>query len=157
MESSLKSGGRFSLVACGSDGRPAEPIEPLAEELESACLQSAKLYERIGYEPPWVSYVATLEGRGVGGGAFVGAPKEGCVEIAYFTVGGQQGLGHATRTARALVEIARTTNPDIEIKAFTLPERNASVRILERLGFKQVGEAQDEDAGRVWEWRLLRE
>ena len=52
-------GGRFRLIACGSDGRPNEGIEGTSQELEAACLQSARLYERIGYQPPWVSYLAT--------------------------------------------------------------------------------------------------
>jgi len=39
------------------------------------------------------------------------------------------------------------------IAAFTLRESNASTKILQRLGLRLFGEAQDPDAGDVWEWR----
>jgi len=39
------------------------------------------------------------------------------------------------------------------LTAFTLPEPNASARIVERLGFRLAGLAHDKDAGEVWEWR----
>lgn len=128
----------------------------MPEPLVQACEQSAALYRRIGYQSPWVSYVATDANRGVGGGAFVGAPLDGVVEIAYFTLPEFSGRGYATLTARHLVAIAQRAIPDIVLKAFTLPQVNASTRILEQLGFKRTGLAQDADAGEVWEWRASR-
>ncbi|MEZ5545728.1 MAG: hypothetical protein R3F10_11185, partial [Lysobacteraceae bacterium] len=59
----------------------------------------------------------------------------------------------AFQTASSLVAIARTHDPEIGIKAFTLKEENASTKILRALGFSIVGVAQDDDAGEVWEWR----
>ena len=128
-------------------------VEPMPEQLTAACAQSAELYERIGYEPPWVSYLAVDSGRAVGGGAFVGAPREGLVEIAYFTLPGLQGRGYATQTATHLLTLARQVSPALAVRAFTLPRVSASTRILERLGFTRVGMAHDDDAGEVWEWR----
>lgn len=144
---------RFVLVPCDAQGKPLQPVAGMSAQLLAACAQSADLYRRIGYDPPWVSYVATDSGEGVGGGAFVGAPKDGLVEIAYFTVDHLQGRGYATRTAHGLVAIARQAAPGIGIKALTLPEINASTGILVRLGFRHVGMARDVDAGEVWEWR----
>lgn len=144
---------KFVLVPCDAQGKPLQPVNGMSAQLLAACAQSADLYRRIGYHPPWVSYVATDSGEGVGGGAFVGAPKDGLVEIAYFTVDPLQGRGYATRTAHGLVAIARQAAPGIGIKALTLPEVNASTRILVRLGFRHVGMAHDVDAGEVWEWR----
>lgn len=89
----------------------------------------------------------------VGGGAFVGPPKDGFVEIAYFTLENEQGQGFASKTAASLVQIARAHAPDIGLKAFTLKEENPSTKILAGLGFSIVGVAQDADAGEVWEWR----
>jgi hypothetical protein len=40
--------------------------------------------------------------------------------------------------------------------AHTLPERNASVRVLEKTGFALDGESTDDDAGTVWRFRLER-
>jgi ribosomal-protein-alanine N-acetyltransferase len=94
-----------------------------------------------------------VNNRGVGGGAFVGPPKDGYVEIAYFTLKEEQGQRYASQTASGLVEIARAHDPSIKLKAFTLKEENPSTRILRRLGFSFAGIAQDADAGEVWEWR----
>jgi len=125
----------------------------MADELVANCQATADLYRRVGYLEPWVGYVTVADGRGVGGGAFVGPPKEGCVEIAYFTLNAEQGRRYASQTAAGLVEIARAHAPDIKLKAFTLKEENPSTRILKRLGFSIIGVAQDADAGEVWEWR----
>jgi [ribosomal protein S5]-alanine N-acetyltransferase len=143
----------FALIQCDHDGRPLSVIDPFPEELSAACAQSADLYRRIGFVPPWVSYVASDSGRGVGGGAFVGQPHDGLVEIAYFTLPEHQARGYASQTARELVRIAREAAPAIALRAFTLPTANPSTRILERLGFRLYGTAHDPDAGEVWEWR----
>ena len=142
----------FALIRCDANGLPIEPVE-LSKEISAACTQSAELYKRIGYEIPWVSYIAADAGVGVGGGAFVGAPRGGAVEIAYFTLEEFQGRGYATQTARQLVSIAREAAPAISLKAFTLPVVNPSTKILQRLGFAKAGLAHDDDAGEVWEWR----
>jgi [ribosomal protein S5]-alanine N-acetyltransferase len=89
----------------------------------------------------------------VGGGAFVGPPRDGRVEIAYFTAPELEGRGYATCTAANLCTIARGARSDIVITAFTLPETNASTAILTKLGLKYFGKAVDPDAGEVWEWR----
>jgi len=143
----------FVLLRCERDGRPIGAVDVMPDELAAACAKSADLYRRIGYEPPWASYAAVDSGHGVGGGAFVGAPRDGLVEIAYFTLPQFQRRGYATQTATHLVALARQAAPSVTVRAFTLPEANASTRILERLGFRVVGEAHDDDAGQVWDWR----
>lgn len=144
---------KFSLVPCGPDGTPMEAVAPMPDELLANCAATADLYRRIGFVPPWVGYVAVDDGKGVGGGAFVGTPRGNCVEIAYFTLKEHEGRGYATRTVAGLIDIARRHEPKIGLKAFTLRERNASTAILSRFGFSVIGDAQDEDAGVVWEWR----
>jgi len=143
----------FSLVRCGADGSPLTPISDVPETIVVTYAANADLYRRVGFVPPWVSYIAVDDGRAVGGGAFVGPPRENRVEIAYFTLKELEGLRYATRTAAELVAIARKANPGIIIAAFTLRESNASTKILQRLGLRLFGEAQDPDAGDVWEWR----
>ena len=56
--------------------------------------------------------------------------------------------------ARQLIEIAQATVPGIRIFAFTLPEKNASNRILQKLGFGFAGETRDEDDRVVWRREL---
>lgn len=143
----------FALVPCDQSGAPVRAIADVPQELVANCLATADLYRRVGFEPPWIGYVAVIDNRGVGGGAFVGPPKEGCVEIAYFTLENERGRRIASQTAAALVQIARARDPSVGLKAFTLEQDNPSTRILEGLGFSKVGIAHDADAGEVWEWR----
>jgi [ribosomal protein S5]-alanine N-acetyltransferase len=143
----------FELIRCEPDGRPVKAIDCMPAELVANCQATAELYRRIGYVDPWVGYIALDDGRAVGGGAFVGAPRDQTVEIAYFTLKDEERKGYAGNTARGLVEVARRADPQIRLKALTLMQENASTRILRRLGFKLVGTAQDPDAGDVWEWR----
>jgi ribosomal-protein-alanine N-acetyltransferase len=143
----------FELIRCAPDGRPVKAVDHIPAELVANCEATAELYRRIGYLDPWVGYIALDDGRAVGGGAFVGAPLDQTVEIAYFTLQGEERKGYAGNTARGLVNIARHADPQIRLKAFTLMQENASTRVLNRLGFKVIGTAQDPDAGEVWEWR----
>ena len=126
----------------------------MPEALIANCQATAELYRRVGFVAPWIGYIAVDGSRGVGGGAFVGPPKDGYVEIAYFTLEDAQGRRYASQTAASLVAIARGEAPEIRLKAFTLKQENPSTKILRRLGFTIVGVAQDPDAGEVWEWRV---
>jgi len=38
------------------------------------------------------------------------------------------------------------------IRAHTLPQRNASTRILEKCGFRQTGEIDHPTDGLIWRW-----
>ena len=76
----------------------------------------------------------------------------GCVEIAYYTFPPFEGHGYATAMARRLRELAAATNAVREVVALTLPEANASTRVLEKVGFRRAGDAMDSDQGRVWRW-----
>ena len=143
----------FALIPYDQDGTPVQGVAEMPEALVANCRATADLYRRVGFVPPWIGYVAVVNGRGVGGGAFVGPPKDGFVEIAYFTLENEQWQGYATRTAASLIELARATDPRIGLKAFTLKEENPSTRILKGLGFSIIGVAEDADAGEVWEWR----
>src|ERR1700730_9362960 len=141
----------FSLIRCGIDGLPVVPISLVSDAIRSTYAATADLYRRVGFVEPWVSYIAVNSGQAVGGGAFVGSPRENRVEIAYFTLPEFEGRSYATQTATELIAIARGTIPSIVITALTLPEQNASTTILRRLGFSLFGNARDPDAGDVWE------
>lgn len=144
----------FRLVQCDIAGEPVEKIAGMPDQLRSNCIGSAQLYTNIGFVPPWVSYVALADSTPVGGGAFVGPPVRGRVELAYFTLDECEGRGFATRTARGLIEIARDHEPGVILTAKTLPETNASTRILQRHGFGHVGDTVDDDVGQAWLWEL---
>lgn len=152
MEQQSKAG--FRLIACDRAGRLPVSQAMLSSEIAEACVSTAELYNSVGFQSPWIGYVAFAGESAVGGGAFVGPPVHGRAEIAYFTLEDYRGKGFATCTARALVDIARAADPAIELFAKTAPEANASVRILQRLGFTFQGTVNDHEIGPAWAWLL---
>jgi RimJ/RimL family protein N-acetyltransferase len=58
--------------------------------------------------------------------------------------------------ARLLIELAWREREVRIIRAHTLREENASVRILRRLGFSFIGTIEDPEDGPVWRWDLAR-
>jgi RimJ/RimL family protein N-acetyltransferase len=142
----------FRLVAGAPDGFPEESDLVLPVFAHESCALSAAWYARVGYVPPWVGYFAVTAGITVGGGGFKEAPKNGRVEIAYFTVPEFEGRGFASRTARALVAIARQADAGLIITAQTLPVENASTAILRKLGFRLDRTIDHPQDGEVWEW-----
>lgn len=77
---------RFALIRCDAEGRLVTPIATVPEALAATYSANADLYRRVGFVEPWVSYVAVEGDHAVGGGAFVGPPRDNRVEIAYFTL-----------------------------------------------------------------------
>ncbi len=114
-----------------------------------------KLYDKLGYHEPWIGYFAQQEEQIIGTCAFKGKPINGKVELAYFTFQRFEKQGLASTMCRQLVEISRQTDPKILITARTLPESNASTRILEKNGFTCIGKIVDPEEGEVWEWHFL--
>lgn len=145
------------LLPVDEAGGVALPEAALPEWMKENCRATASFYKTAGYEPPWIGYVVVDHGRPVGGGAFKGPPKDGAVEIAYYTLPELEGQGYASATAAELVRIARSTMPDIVVTAQTLPQPNASNALLKKLGFVFRGSMMHPEDGEVWEWRLAAE
>jgi [ribosomal protein S5]-alanine N-acetyltransferase len=105
---------------------------------------------------PWVHgflLVNRSEDRVIGKAGFKGPPTtEGVVEIAYGVDPQHQGKGYATEAARALTQYAFTTGQVRTVCAHTLPEPNASTRVLTKCGFERMGEVIDPEDGLVWRW-----
>ena len=104
--------------------------------------------------PPWIGYVSISGGQLVGCGGFKGPPVDNRVEIAYGTLPELEGQGYATATARALIELAKSTDATVLVTAQTLPEPNASNALLKKLGFSFAGVVAHPEDGDVWEWHL---
>ena len=112
-----------------------------------------ELYSKRGFEKPWIGYFAYSDSNEIIGIAgFKGKPKNGKVEISYGTFHGsrQQGLG--TKLCQQLVVLCHQHDKKLIIIARTLPENNASTKILRKNGFEFAGPVWDEDEGDVWEW-----
>lgn len=118
------------------------------------------LLETSGPADPWVHGLVLRQGeRGVAVGqcGFKGPPSgEGVVEIAYAVDPEHQGRGYATGAAAALVRHALADPRVRVVRAHTLPEANASTRVLTKCGFQCVGEVMDPGDGRVWRWEKVR-
>jgi RimJ/RimL family protein N-acetyltransferase len=122
-----------------------------------AVAQTLALQAKVPREAPWLGYLAVdaAAGEVVGTCAFKAAPDgDGRVEIAYFTFPEFEGRGYASAMARALVRLAGESGAAPQVIAHTLPERNASTRVLEKCGFALLGEVHDPEDGRVWRWVL---
>ena len=105
---------------------------------------------------PWThgfALVHLASGLVVGCGGFKGPPgADGTVEIAYGVVPDYQGKGYATEAAQALVDYGFSDSRVRVVIAHTLPESNASGRVLTKCGFKHIGEVIDPEDGLVWRW-----
>jgi len=111
-------------------------------------------YPKTGFNLPWIGYFIKQENRIMGSCAFTGKPIDNRAEISYWTFKEHERKGIASWACRQLISIARKANPGIVIIAKTLPENNASTKVLERNGFVFSGIVQDHEIGDAWEWKL---
>jgi len=127
---------------------PAEKAQVSADWLARlATLTSADPW-RIGF-----NLVHRASNSVIGKAGFKGPPGEdGVVEIAYGVAPDHQGKGYATEAAQALVAYAWRSGRVRVVRAHTLPEPNASTRVLTKCGFRNIGEVIDPEDGRVWRW-----
>ncbi len=114
-------------------------------------------YKLVGFNLPWVGYFVVRQNIVVGSCGFTGKPKDGTVEIAYWTFKIFEGQGIASFSCRELISIARQTNPAIIITAKTAPEHNASTKILQQNGFQFTCLVQDHEIGDAWLWVIQEE
>jgi RimJ/RimL family protein N-acetyltransferase len=111
--------------------------------------------ERSSSSDPWIHgfMISHRDGAMVGQCGFKGPPDAaGVVEIAYGMNADQQGKGYATEAAAALVDFVFASGQVKVVCAHTLPETNASGRVLTKCGFTKVGEVIDPEDGLVWRW-----
>lgn len=109
-------------------------------------------YPKTGFNIPWVGYFVVRQDKIVGSCGFVGQPKDGKVEIAYWTFKEFEGQGIASFACKELVAIAYQTDPGLTITAKSAPEHNASTKILEHMNFVFTEIVQDEEIGDAWLW-----
>ncbi len=84
---------------------------------------------------------------------FAGPPdSDGAVEIAYSIAPVYERKGFATEAAAALVDFASRSGRVTVVRAHTLPEVSPSTSVLEKCGFKKVGEIVDSENNLLWRW-----
>ncbi len=145
---------KLSLIPIGRDGTPLGYSGELTDMAREVVHATVGLYETAGFTEPWIGYFAVQGTTLVGTCAFKSPPSDGRVEIAYGTFSEFEGQGVATSMARKMVAIAVSRAPELVVAAQTLPEPNASHRILEKIGFRHVSTPDHPDDGEVWEWQL---
>lgn len=69
------------------------------------------------------------------------------VDLGYAFLPRGRGQGFATEAARACVELAREQFGIRRLAAITAPENTPSIRLLEKLGFREAGTVQFPDDG----------
>lgn len=123
-----------------------------SEQCQMLLAMCDDFYEKVGYNIPWVGYFIIKQDKIVGSCSFVGEPKDGKVELAYWTFKEFEGQGIASFACKKLVAIAMQADPSLTITAKTAPERNASTKILENnhFAFKEI--VQDDEIGDAWLW-----
>ncbi len=129
----------------------------LREQFLSASVEFMRRVENGKHSDPWLFGFAIIHKRDnvlIGTCGFPGPPdSNGVAEIAYGIAPSYQRRGYATEAATALIEFARRDPRVKTIRAHTLPETNASTRVLEKCGFRKVGDAVDpENNLAVWRW-----
>ncbi|MBI1826592.1 MAG: GNAT family N-acetyltransferase [Planctomycetes bacterium] len=127
------------------------------EQIGEVLVQSLKHLDEVPREPPFGCYL-TVDATGsivVGTCGFTSGPNENeSVEMAYYTFPPFEGRGYATAAAEAMIELARRSRRVRCVFAHTLPERNASCRILEKICMNFAGEFVVPKDGRIWRWEL---
>lgn len=103
-----------------------------------------------GLEGWWMHYIVLRRperGRGllIGTCGYKGPPDEtGTVEIGYGILAEHQRRGYASEASKGLVDRAFASSSVKLVIAETLPELTASIGLLEKLGFRFVGEGSEE-------------
>lgn len=92
-------------------------------------------------------------GAAIGLCGFIGpADADGVIELGYGIAPRFRGQGLATEAASALVAEARRCISLARVIAHTLPEHNASTRVLTKCGFHRIAEVKDPENGVIWRW-----
>lgn len=168
----LKSAMRISLVSCDLDLLELAVQNPsaLEQRIEARIASGWDDFagamkvsrEKLSASPAlsgWWTHLLLVDEPPIVAGVcgYTGPPTaEGSVEIAYAVAPSYRGRGLATAAARELTQRA-FEDPRVRVVcAHTLPEHNASTRILQKIGMSFAGFAHDADEGPVWRWELPR-
>jgi len=100
----------------------------------------------------WCPHAVVLEGRMIGHAGYHGPPGVNAkqiaeaIEIGYTIEKPFRGNGYATAAASELLRLAEERGVR-HFVACTSPDNEPSLAIIRRLGFRQTGEAMDEEDG----------
>lgn len=107
---------------------------------------------------PWVfgfQVVLRENGAPIGTVGFKTPPASGQIEIAYGIDPEHRCKGYATEAAAAVTRYVLESGQVTTVFAHTLPEPNASTRVLTKCGFRKTGDVIDPEDGPVWRWEYV--
>jgi [ribosomal protein S5]-alanine N-acetyltransferase len=105
-------------------------------------------------DEPWVAWLALRDGQVIGHSGFHGPPDEsGEVEIAYTVLPTLRGRGLGGELVDALIAWCAERPDVVSLRASISPDNAASLALVERRGFRRVGEQVDDEDGLEWIFR----
>ncbi len=81
----------------------------------------------------------------------------GTIEIGYEIAAEYWNRGLATEAAQGMVDYAFSHEEVRAVIAHTLAQRNASNRVLQKVGMKFIAEVDDPEEGKIWRWQISRD
>ncbi|MBD2105491.1 GNAT family N-acetyltransferase [Nodosilinea sp. FACHB-13] len=94
----------------------------------------------------------------VGNGGFNGPPdRSGTVEIGYEIAADYWNRGFATEAAQRMIDYAFAQREVQTVVAHTLAEKNASNRVLQKVGMRYVAEVDSSEVGKIYRCQISRE
>lgn len=129
-----------------------EAMSP-ADRAQVSPVWLARIYSpKVDHWTLGYTLVRVVDETPVGQCGFKGRPVEGVVEIAYGVAPEFEGRGYATEAAFSLTRLAFESGEVQTVIARTYDRANASSRVLQKAGFRLVGEVTDPEDGTVWQW-----
>ena len=136
--------GEDSLARAIGAALPADwPPEFIGEPAYRYTLDQLATAEQEG----WWMYFVIERGESptvVGTGGYKGPPVDGTVEVGYAVVESCQRRGIATEATRGWIDRAFADPRVDRVIGETMPDRPASIRVLEKLGFTASSDASEE-------------
>ncbi|NCB52881.1 MAG: N-acetyltransferase, partial [Clostridia bacterium] len=120
---------------------------PLDDHLKQAFGEMAAGCKANPNEAVWYTnwqIVLKSENKSVGSLAFMGKPENGSVEVGYGINPAYRGCGYATEALAAVLGWAHSQSDVYFVTAKTEPDNASSGRVLEKCGFRQVGESEED-------------
>ena len=105
---------------------------------------------RVWFSP--FVFIANRLNRIIGTGGFKGFPVDGRVEIGYGVAEQLRGQGFATAAVRELLHVAFSEPGVAEVYAETATDNAPSRRVVEKVGFRHLGQRATEGDGTVDQW-----
>ena len=146
------------VLATIFDTNPAASTAPPPEMDEALPLIAEQVRADPTAAPWWAWLLIRQSDRAViGFVGFGGRPDaDGTVITGYAVYPEYEGHGYATEAARAAIDWVLRQDGVQRVRATVPPWHAASLRVAEKAGFRQVGEAEDPEVGTVLVWEIAR-